>query len=105
MVKPSASLGNKGEECYFIEKKEEVGRGCFEGKSIKRNQGCKIVMVSHWLSCCSFSLATLLLGKEKIFLPPSEVVKKLLPAQECKVSCKGWYVCESSPLQGSLTPF
>ena len=25
---------NKGEEHYFIEKKEEVGRGCFEPKSI-----------------------------------------------------------------------
>ena len=31
--KPQASPANKGEERYFIEKKEEVRYGCFEGKS------------------------------------------------------------------------
>lgn len=25
---------NKGEEYYFIEKKEDIGKGCFEQKSI-----------------------------------------------------------------------
>ena len=39
VAKPQVSLA-KGEECYFLEKKE-VGGGCFERKSIggKRVQG------------------------------------------------------------------
>ena len=31
--------------------KEEVGRGCFEGKSIGEKQEFRVMMGSHWLSC------------------------------------------------------
>ena len=30
MGQAEASLTNKGKECYFTEKREEVGKGCFE---------------------------------------------------------------------------
>ena len=57
-------------------------------KFIKSKPGFRMVVVSQWLSTCGFSLAALLLGKEKIFVPPSKVVKKLFLAQECKVSSR-----------------
>lgn len=31
--------------------KEEVGRGCFEEKSIGEKQEFRLMMVSHWPSC------------------------------------------------------
>lgn len=34
MAKPEASPANKGKSYYFMEKKEAVGRGCFERKPI-----------------------------------------------------------------------
>ena len=39
-------------------------------KSIEGN-GVRRVAASHWLSCNSHSLAELLPGREKIFLPPA----------------------------------
>ena len=53
---------------------EEEGRSFSESKSIGGKQEFSVVMVSHWLSCSNFSLAVLLLGKEKIFLSSAEVV-------------------------------
>lgn len=41
------------EECYFMEIKEEVRRGCFEGKPI--GEEIRVIMVSHWLSCRAHS--------------------------------------------------
>lgn len=49
--KPQASPGNKDEEHYFIEKKEEVERGCFKQKLTGEKRECHIM---------SFSLAKLL---------------------------------------------
>lgn len=46
MAKPQASLTNKGEECYCIEKNEEDGRDYVEQKST----GEKFT-VSHQLNC------------------------------------------------------
>lgn len=34
-----------------MEKKEEIGRGCFEGKSVGIKQDLWVMRVSHWLSC------------------------------------------------------
>lgn len=48
MAKPKS---NKGEECYFLEKKEEVGRRSFEQKSIEEKQEFSVMTV--------FSLAKL----------------------------------------------
>lgn len=48
MAKPKS---NKGEECYFLEKKKEVGRRSFEQKSIEEKQEFSAMTVSHWLSC------------------------------------------------------
>ena len=38
VAKPQAGPTNKGEDCYFMNKKEEVGKGCFEQKSLGENQ-------------------------------------------------------------------
>lgn len=38
---------SKVEEHYFIEKKEEVERGCAEGKSSGEKQEVRVMMVSH----------------------------------------------------------
>lgn len=32
---------------------EEVGRSCFEQKSVGEKQGFRVNTVSHWLSCSS----------------------------------------------------
>lgn len=37
----------------IMEKKEEVGKGCFELKSIGENQEFRVMTVTHWLSCWS----------------------------------------------------
>ena len=49
--KSHTSPASKGEECYFTEKKKEVGRGCFEWKSTGGKGEFRVVMVSCWLSC------------------------------------------------------
>ena len=67
MAKPQASLANKGEEHYFIEIKDRVGRGRHEQKSVGGEQESEVVMISHWLG--------LLLGKETILLPPAGMGK------------------------------
>lgn len=41
-----------------------------------RKQGAQSVVVSHWLSGDSLSLAGLLLREEKAFIPPAGVVKE-----------------------------
>ena len=38
------SKSNKGEECYFMETKEEVGRGCFKCKSIGEKQELRLFL-------------------------------------------------------------
>lgn len=48
--KPEASPKNKKEKHYFIEKKEEVGKGGYEQKSIRGEQEFKAVVASCWLS-------------------------------------------------------
>ena len=40
----------KGDENYFMEKKEDVQRACFVGKSIGEKQAFMVMMVSDWLS-------------------------------------------------------
>ena len=55
--KKKQSIANKGEEPYFIEKKEEVGSGDFEGK-----QEFRMLTLSHWLSGGSFSLVGAVAG-------------------------------------------
>ena len=55
--------------------KEEVGRDCFEQNFTRGEGELGVVVASHWLSCGSFPLAGLLLGKEEIFLLPAEVCK------------------------------
>lgn len=62
--------------------------------------------------CCGFSLAGLLLGKEKMFLPPAEVCKvSFFQVKNTRyTSCWGLQVAESGSarelsLQGFLTPF
>lgn len=47
-AKPQASPANKTEEHYFI--KEEVGRGCFEQKSVREKQEFRAMTLCHWLS-------------------------------------------------------
>jgi len=49
-AKPWASPTEKGEERYFMEEKEEVGRGCFEQKSLGEKQEFRVMTVSHWQS-------------------------------------------------------
>ena len=44
---------HKGEERYCMEKEEEVGRGCFEQKSLGEKLEFRVMMVSHWLTCWS----------------------------------------------------
>lgn len=73
--KPQGNPKNKGGEYYFIEKKEEARRSSYEPKSIGREGEFGVMETSHWQNSSGFSLAGLLLGKEKIFLPPARVCK------------------------------
>ena len=64
------STGNsrdKGEEQSFIEEKGELGGAVTNKKAELEETGN-----FHWLSCDSLSLAGLLLGREKCFLPLAE---------------------------------
>lgn len=49
-AKPTIGKSGKSGEHYFMEKKEAVGRACFEQKSIGEKQEFKVMRVSHWLS-------------------------------------------------------
>ena len=40
---------NKREECYFMEKIEEFGRGCFEQKFIGKKHESTVLMLNLWL--------------------------------------------------------
>lgn len=55
-----------------------------------------VVVAFHGLSCGSFSLVGLLLGKEKIFL-----LGKLLLTGVCKISCNKWHLSENPSLIAS----
>lgn len=68
------------ERVLFLQGKDG-SRDCFEQNSIGGEQEFRVVVASRWLSCSSFSLAELLLGKKKIFL---------LSAGVCKVSFPCW---------------
>lgn len=52
----------KGRKCYFIEKKEEVRRGCFEWKSVGKKQEFRMMIKASWLlledSVASFPVGT-----------------------------------------------
>lgn len=54
-----------------MEKKEEVGRGCSEQKPLGGKQELRVMMTPRWQNYGHFSWAGLLLGEEKIFLPPA----------------------------------
>ena len=47
-----------------MEKKEEVGEGCCERKSLREKQEFRVMMVSYWLSCWGkrFNVHLFLLG-------------------------------------------
>ena len=36
---------------YFMEKRGDVARGCFESKSLGEKWEFRVMMLSHWLSC------------------------------------------------------
>lgn len=74
--KPQGNPKNKGGEHYFIEKKEEAERSGYEPKSIRREGEFRVMEASRWQNSSGFSLAGLLLEKEKIFLPPARVCKE-----------------------------
>lgn len=61
--KPQANATNKGEDCYFMEKKEDVRRCCFQRKPAGEKQKCKMMMVSHWLG------STFLIGDAVCIFP------------------------------------
>jgi len=50
-AKPQASPTKKGEESGFMEKEEDIGKGCPEPKSTGEKQEFRARMVPHWLSC------------------------------------------------------
>lgn len=52
-----------------MEKKEKVGRGHSERKSLGGKRELRVVVAPYWLNYGSFSWAGLLLGEEKICLP------------------------------------
>ena len=47
-----------------------MGGSCFEGKSFGVKLELSMMMASHWLRCIFSYWLSLLLGKEKLFLPP-----------------------------------
>lgn len=51
--------------------KEEVGRDCFEYKSVEGKQEFRVVIVSHWLRCRIFLLAELVAGLREVTTPSS----------------------------------
>lgn len=55
-----------------MEKKEKVGRGSYEQKFIGGGRGGGGFSLAE---CVEFSLAEMLLGKEKSFLLPIEVIE------------------------------
>lgn len=50
MAKTLASPINKGEECYFMKRREKIRRDYFEGKTFEELE-FRVRMISHWLSC------------------------------------------------------
>lgn len=63
---------NKAEEHYFM----HLGIAIINEESIEGNKVWS-VGTFHYLSYISLPLANMLLGKDKYFLPPAEVVKCL----------------------------
>lgn len=65
--KPQPRPENQGEDCCFLDKKEEAGRSCFEAKSAAGEVALRqrvvshwlIMVAPHWLSYGDFSLADL----------------------------------------------
>lgn len=53
MAKAIGNSNTKRKECCFMEKKDQVGRGCFEPKSTGEKQEFREI-VSLWLSCGIF---------------------------------------------------
>ena len=80
--KPQASLKHKAEEHYSMEKREKVGRGHSERKSLGGKRELRVMVAPHWLNYGSFSWAGLLLGEEKIFLSPPGVCRASLSQLE-----------------------
>ena len=56
-------------------RERRVGLGYYKQRAHWRKLGVLSVVAFHWLSCCSFSLAGQLPGKEKIFLLRPGVVR------------------------------
>lgn len=67
---PQANQENKGEKgIFFYGGDGGVRRGCYKQIIHWRKLGIQSVVASHWVSCDRFSLAGLLPGEEKFFLP------------------------------------
>lgn len=50
IAKPQTSPTKKGEH-YFMEKEEDVGRGCPEQKATGEKQELRVRVVPYWQSC------------------------------------------------------
>lgn len=73
LAKATGRSNSKGKGHYFIKKKDEVGRGCFEQKSAGgRRGGSRVMTVFHGLSCQA---------RKEVFLPPVGVVKQYWTCQ------------------------
>ena len=71
---------------FFYRGEGGVGRGSYKQKVHWSKLGVQGVVDFHWLNCDRVSLAELLLGKKKIFLPSGMVEYGLLPVENA------WYI-------------
>ena len=78
----------------FYRGEGEVGRDCYKQKVHWRKLEVQSVVAFHWLSCDSLSLAELLPGKEKFFLPPTGSSKIVsLPTEDSRCVSSCWDLC------------
>ena len=56
---------------FFYKREGEFGGAVINKRVHWRKRGVPSVVAFHWLNCPSLSLAALLPGKEKFFLPPA----------------------------------
>ena len=67
-----ANPGKVRERKLFDRGEGGAGRGCYKQKSpLEETANACSIVAFHWLSCDRLSLAELLPGKEKIFVPPA----------------------------------
>ena len=82
----------KERKLYFYRGDWESGRGCYKKEVHWKILGrVQSTVAFHWPSCDSLSLAELLPGKEKIFLPPAGGGKVVsLPARDARYTSFCW---------------